>query len=92
MSTLAYLKEATMNFRKINGITLVGCVYCCETYSGDETDFDTCYDNGVCETIICRRCSIDAVIPIVDGSLLFGLNADEIITQLVAWRQLGFGS
>jgi len=92
MTQLSYLKEATGNLRKIDGNTLVGCIYCCETYVGDETDFDTCFDNGVCDTLICRRCSVDAVIPIVEGSVLFGLNADETMTQLVAWRKLGFGS
>ena len=42
MTKLGYLQEATMNLRKIDGITLVGCVYCCETYTGDKTDFVTC--------------------------------------------------
>ena len=92
MTKLGYLQEATTNLRKIDGITLVGCVYCCETYTGDKTDFDTCCDNGVCETLICQRCSIDAVVPIVEGSVLFGLNDDEIMAQLASWRKLGFGA
>lgn len=91
MTNLPYMHEATTNLSAIDGVTLVGCVYCCSTYVGDENSFDTCVDNGVCETLICKRCDIDAVVPIVTGSQLFHLNDDETIQQLVAWRKLGFG-
>ncbi len=91
MTNLPYMREATTNLSLINGPTLVGCVYCCSTYIADETAFNACFDNGVCETLICKRCDVDAVIPIVAGSQLFELTNDDTIRQLVAWRKLGFG-
>ena len=91
MPKLEYLKEATQNLCKIDGITMVGCIYCTETYMGDKSSFGICVDNGVCETLICKRCDVDAVIPIVIGSALYNLTQEQTIAQLVAWRIMGFG-
>lgn len=89
MTELPYIQEATTNLHAICGETLVGCVYCCSIYKGVKTDFHTCYDNDVKETLICNRCNVDAVVPVVEGSQLFGLSQDDILDKMTEWRKEG---
>lgn len=89
MDTLSYITEATHNFdkcvvhmKKHKSIDLA-CICCKKIFL--VTDIKEIYCIPFEGTIQCDECFMDVTIPIVEGSVLFGKNEDEIRTQLNIW-------
>jgi len=93
---LEYIKEATNNYNiaitNLNkfGIVSLGCIFCKEIYNIDKNinKFISNYNN----TIVCKCCMIDAVIPIVPESKLFKniITYEEQIKKLEEFHIDGF--
>jgi hypothetical protein len=82
---LGYMSEATNNVDKLVPDTenLVACVYCCDIY---KTVTLTQYHN----CLVCKECSVDAILVIVPGSQLYGITEPEQKTLLRLWHTEGF--
>ena len=71
--------------------TRVACIYCCDVYSANRAEFDMCDDDGECGTLLCMRCEVASVVPIVTGSVLYGLSEEALMKQIYKWHEDGFG-
>ena len=93
---LEYIKEVSNNYNiaitNLNkfGIVSLGCIFCKEIYNIDKNinKFISNYNN----TIVCKCCMIDAVIPIVPESKLFKniITYEEQIKKLEEFHIDGF--
>jgi hypothetical protein len=68
------------------------CDTCDTADTSDGDTSDTSDDDGECATLLCMRCDVASVVPIVAGSVLYGLSDDDLMAQVYKWHEEFFES
>lgn len=93
MEELAYMKEATGNqpnaLREIDEIGQVKlcCIYCLKMWETTNLRKVPVISQM---TMCCPHCNVDALIPVIPSSVLYGKTEEEQLRQLEEWRYDGF--
>jgi len=89
MSCPNYIRESTNNAQitihhlNRNRFVDIACISCIKIYRVfSHVQLETVSNN----TLSCKECNIDAMIPIISTSILYKMEPDERVKQMINWN------